>query len=126
MERVQNAVNASISAMAGIGYIELGGSYWALAIAGCLIGLVRWFHKVSHSEECDIKSKKSISEAMLSMLFGLLAMPAAIDIADPYLLKYNITAPSVKILIGAIVAFYAVELIPLAFSKIKKGLKNVQ
>jgi len=44
------------------------------------------------------------------MLFGLVVMPAAIDMAAPTLEKYHICTPATQILIGVVASFFAVEL----------------
>jgi len=104
------ATGAGVAAAAGVGYLQLGGSYWTLAAVGALIGLLHWFHAFTHADPAWTLSQ-SVSEATKSMLFGLVVMPAAIDAAGPQLLKWGICTPSVKILIGSISAFVAVELV---------------
>lgn len=107
------ATGAGVSAAAGIGYLQLGGSYWVLASAGGLIGLLHWFHAWAHADPPWTRAQ-SLSEATKSILFGLVVMPAAIDAAGPQLAKWGICTPSVKILIGSVAAFGSVELFGIA------------
>ncbi len=110
---IRDATSAAIGTAAGLGYLEVGGSYIILAIAGSLIGLLHWFYVYTHKNE-DWSKGQSASEALKSMLFGLVVMPAAIDGSEPFLSKWGISTPSVKILVGAISAFAAVEIFSIA------------
>ena len=92
-----------------VAYLSLGGNYWTLAIAGLLIGLVRWFSAYSGANPPWDKKKKT-SEAIKSGVFGLVVMPAAIDMAAPTLNKYGVCTPATEILVGVVASFFAVEL----------------
>ena len=117
------ATGAGVAAAAGVGYLQLGGSYWTLAAVGALIGLIHWFHAWTHADPAWTRGQ-TLSEATKSMLFGLVVMPAAIDAAGPQLAKWGVCTPSVKILVGSISAFGAVEIfgIGLKFLKTRSGL----
>jgi len=111
------AVGTAISASAGISYLELTGNYYQLAIAGAIIGLINWFYNYTHSANKGEKMA-GVSEAIKNMLFGLLVMPSAIDLSSNWLVTIGIPAtPSVKILVGALAAFFSVEIV--AFLKHK-------
>jgi len=112
------ALTAATAAAAGIGYLDLGGDYWTLASAGALIGMIHWFHAWSHSDEPWGRAK-SMSEALKSTLFGLVVMPAAIDASGPLLSRYGVDTPSVKILVGSVAAFAAVEFFSIGMTWIK-------
>jgi len=106
------AVASATAAAAGVGYLGLGGDYWVLATAGAIIGMIHWFYAWSHADRAWSRAE-SMSEALKSTLFGLVIMPAAIDASGPFLERYGVGSPSVKILVGAVAAFSAVELFAL-------------
>jgi len=113
------AIQTAALTGAGVSYIQLGGSYWTLAIVGLLIGLVRWFSAYAGSDP-QWDKKKRASEAVKSALFGLVVMPAAIDMSTPTLQKYGICTPATEILVGVVASFFAVELFSIGLKFISR------
>jgi len=115
-----DAANAAIATAAGVGYLQLGGSYFVLAGVGGLIGLIHWFHAMTHAEPKWSRSQ-SASEAAKSIFFGLVVMPAAIDMAGPLMKHWGLVAtPSTIVLIGAVASFSAVEIFSLGLNFLKR------
>ena len=116
--RIHDAAASTGVMAAGISGMEIGYDYFILAVIGGMIGLIRWFHAYSHSEPKWSRGV-SLSEALVSVMFGFIAMPAAIRAAGENLAKYNLCYPELKILIGAFAAFFAVELTSILIGAIK-------
>ena len=123
MTPMHDATVAAISTAAGVGYLQLGGSYWTLAAAGALIGAIHWFHSYAHSDP-KWGLEKSASEGLKSILFGLVVMPAAIDAAGPKLAQYSIDTPATEIAVGTLLSFVAVEIIETGTKAVKSVIKR--
>ena len=104
------ATEVAALAASGVAATHLGVGYWQLAIAGLLIGFLHWYHGLANAEP-EWTKHQSISEALMSAVFGLLAMPASMDLASPVLVKHGIDTPAINMLIGGVAAFVIVELV---------------
>ena len=122
-DHLTSAIAAASGAGVGIAAMNLGISYWMLAVAGGIIGIVHWFHAFSQSDPRWDKIR-SMGEAFKSSLFGFVVMPAAIDLSYPVLTKYGIESVSTQIAIGSLTAFTSVELMAILLKYLNKLTKD--
>ena len=121
MTTTADAIAASGATMA---ILSLGQGYWAMAVAGAIVGLIAWFYGYEHSDPRWSRGEAT-SAGLQYVLFGFITFPAAIAASEVLLPKWGIDAPAVKIMVGAISAFGITEVYPAIIAAVRAVVRAI-